>query len=64
MIRPETVHVSKRERADTSADLWLHFDMRLLVELAPEVARSLVFELADELGLFVTPRSVVAEVSP
>ncbi|MFD9654891.1 hypothetical protein [Streptomyces mirabilis] len=63
MIRPENVYVSKRERTDSTGDLWLHFDMRLLVELSPKTARSLVYELADQLGMFTCDRSGVAEAS-
>jgi hypothetical protein len=55
VIRPENVHVSKRQQGLPDGDLWLHFDMRLLVELGPDTARGLVYELADQLGMSVTP---------
>jgi hypothetical protein len=55
VIRPEHVHVSPGQQGSPTTDVWLHFDLRLLVELSPHTARSLVYELADQLGLFVVP---------
>ncbi|MET7364010.1 hypothetical protein ABZS76_36980 [Streptomyces sp. NPDC005562] len=55
MITPNMVHVSANTTNGAPDDLWLHFDMTLLVELPPDMARCLTYQLADRVGLVVTP---------
>ncbi|MFH8492266.1 hypothetical protein [Streptomyces longisporoflavus] len=56
MITPSMVHVSASRVGDRLPDeLWLHFDMTFLVELPRELARCLTYQLADRVGLVVTP---------
>ncbi|MEU4998238.1 hypothetical protein [Streptomyces sp. NPDC021622] len=44
-------------RGDAPDELWLHFDMTLLVELPPDLARCLTYQLANHVGLTVVPLS-------
>jgi hypothetical protein len=50
VIRPDIASVS---RIGNSGDVWLYFDARLLVEIKPDLARTLVVDLADQLGMSV-----------
>ncbi|WP_371652510.1 MULTISPECIES: hypothetical protein [unclassified Streptomyces] len=63
MIRPETVHVVRYGPVGTPAAVQLWCDLATLVELTPEQARSLTYELGDELGLAVSPRGSSWEVA-
>ncbi|PSJ29839.1 hypothetical protein B7P34_04835 [Streptosporangium nondiastaticum] len=54
MIKPQRFslsHVGLR----TTRVLWLYFDTRLMVELKPQLARELAYELAEYVGLDVAP---------
>ncbi|MFI1184583.1 hypothetical protein ACH4UT_34375 [Streptomyces sp. NPDC020799] len=54
MIKPLSVAVSRLGRPQRRL-LWLYFDTRLLVELTPELARDLTYQLADYVNLAVFP---------
>lgn len=54
MIKPLSVAVSHLGRRPHRV-LWLVFDTRLLVELTPELARDLTYQLADYVNLAVFP---------
>lgn len=57
MITPSMVHVSANQVGSAPDELWLHFDMTLLVELPHDLARCLTYQLADRVGLVVAPPS-------
>lgn len=62
MITPTNVSVSRSPGRDGSGPLWLYFDASLLVELAPELARDVIYQLADHCGLLVLRRPGTGEV--
>ncbi|MEU6822788.1 hypothetical protein ABZ921_19350 [Streptomyces atriruber] len=62
MIKPTRAQVSRITGRAGPGALWLYFDSSDLVELTPELARDLTYQLGDELGLFVCPRDAVGEV--
>ncbi|MCX4672414.1 hypothetical protein OG453_38150 [Streptomyces sp. NBC_01381] len=64
MITPSMVHVSANGRTGTPDELWLHFDMTLLVELPPDLARCLTYQLADKVGLLVSQPLDAGEAAP
>lgn len=51
MITPSMVHVSAGHVGGTPDEVWLHFDLTLLVELPHDLARCLTYQLADQVGL-------------
>ncbi|MEV4506007.1 hypothetical protein [Streptomyces klenkii] len=54
MIKPQKFslsHVGSR----THRVYWLYFDTRLMVELKPQLARELAYELAEYIGLDIAP---------
>ncbi|MFF4738766.1 hypothetical protein ACFY2W_23215 [Streptomyces sp. NPDC001262] len=53
MIEAHHVTVSRVGRKGQEADYWLYFNAQLLVELPEGLARGLVYELADRVGLRV-----------
>ncbi|MEL3944512.1 hypothetical protein [Streptomyces sp. LNU-CPARS28] len=61
MITPTRVNVSRIAGKDGRGPLWLYFDTTVLVELAPEVARDTVYQLAEHCGLLVTASPVTNE---
>ncbi|MCT9090576.1 hypothetical protein N4G70_17185 [Streptomyces sp. ASQP_92] len=61
MITPTRVNVSRIAGKDGRGPLWLYFDSAVLVELAPEVARDTVYQLAEHCGLLVMSATVANE---
>ncbi|MBK6015162.1 hypothetical protein [Streptomyces sp. MBT53] len=57
MIRPEKVNVSVNCGSGDDVDVWLYFDANLLVEIKPDLARTLVVDLAEQVGMFAGVRN-------
>ena len=57
MHRPENVSVSVNCGSGDDVDVWLHFDANLLVEIKPDLARTLVVDLAEQVGMFAGVRA-------
>ncbi|WP_405948891.1 hypothetical protein OG588_22570 [Streptomyces prunicolor] len=57
MIRPEKVNVSVNCGSGDDVDVWLYFDANLLVEIKPDLARTLVVDLAEQVGMFAGVRT-------
>ncbi|WP_370420312.1 hypothetical protein AB8O64_19685 [Streptomyces sp. QH1-20] len=55
MIKPTRVTVTRYGRRPATRSYWLHFDTAVLVDLRPELARELVYDLAATVGLAVFP---------
>ncbi|MFD7236471.1 hypothetical protein ACFWAT_14335 [Streptomyces syringium] len=55
MIKPQRVTVTRYGRRLAHRRFWIHFDTAVMVELKPELARELAYELASYVGLAVSP---------
>lgn len=55
MIKPQRVTVTRYGRRPATRSYWLHFDTAFLVDLKPDLARELVYDLAATVGLAVFP---------
>ncbi|WHM36327.1 hypothetical protein [Streptomyces sp. BPTC-684] len=61
MIHPKVVHVARFDPEENPGSVWLAFDAAAMVELTPEQARALTYELGAQIGLSVSAHTAVTE---
>nr|WP_075662766.1 ATP-binding protein [Streptomyces acidiscabies] len=64
VIRPENISVSVIGGARPDADVWLYFDANLLVEIKLDLARTLVVDLAEHVGMVAGVRPTRSSRGP
>lgn len=64
MIRPENISVSVIGGSQPDADVWLYFDANLLVEIKLDLARTLVVDLAEHVGMVAGVRTTRSSRGP